>query len=116
MPSLCHKPNHRSREFVVYWRHLRMRKLGIATFLIGAGLAVGQTISGSITGVITDTSGVAVEAATVQATTNPPTGTHRAVSDKTGKYNLAGLPPGTYDLQVVAGAMQTFTKKAVEVK
>jgi hypothetical protein len=57
-----------------------------------------------------------VEAATVQATTNPPTGTHRAVSDKTGKYNLAGMPPGTYDLQVVAGSMQTFSKKGIEVK
>lgn len=52
----------------------------------------------------------------VMATTNPPTGTHRAVSDKDGKYTLAGLPPGTYDIQVAASAMQTFSKKAVTVK
>jgi hypothetical protein len=100
--------------FVVYWRQPRMRTLGIILFLAGA--VSGQSISGSITGTITDTSSVVVEGAMVQAVTNPPTGTHRAVSDNNGKYTLGGLPPGSYDLQVTASAMQTFSQKGVPVQ
>jgi hypothetical protein len=91
-----------------------MRTLGIALLLAGA--VAGQTISGTITGTVTDASAVVVEGASVMATTNPPTGTHRAVSDKNGKYTLAGLPPGSYDLQVTATSMQTFSQKAVAVQ
>jgi hypothetical protein len=94
-----------------------MRTLGIAiASVLFAGAAAAQSISGSITGTVTDTSSVAVEGAMVMATTNPPSGTHRAVSDKDGKYTLAGLPPGSYDLQVSCTSMQTFTQKAVAVQ
>jgi hypothetical protein len=95
-----------------------MRMLGIALVYAGAlaGAAAGQSVSGSITGTITDTSSVVVEGASVQATTTPSTGTHRTTSDKDGKYTLGGLPPGSYDLQVTAPAMQTFSQKAVAVQ
>jgi hypothetical protein len=94
-----------------------MRTLGIAfTTLFIARAAAGQAISGSITGTITDLFSFVVEGATVQATTNPPTGTYRAVSDKDGKYTLSGLLPGAYDLQVTATSMTAFSQKGVEVK
>ncbi len=86
----------------------------LAVILVGA--VAGQTISGSISGTITDTSAVVVEGATVTATTNPSTGTHRAVSDKNGKYTLPGLPPGSYNLQATAAAMQTFEQKGLTVE
>jgi hypothetical protein len=95
-----------------------MRTLGLALFFAGAwaGAVAGQGISGSITGTVTDTSAVVVEGASVMAVTNPPTGTYRAVSDKDGKYTVPGLPPGSYDLQVTAPAMQTFSQKSVAVQ
>ena len=95
-----------------------MRTLGFALLIAAANsvTVAGQAISGSITGTITDPADAAVEGAMVMATTNPSTGTHRAVSDKDGKYSLPGLPPGAYDLQVTASAMQAFSKKAVAVQ
>ena len=94
-----------------------MRALGIALgSVLLAGAVAGQAISGSITGTITDIASVAVEGASVQATTTPPTGTYRAVSDKNGKYILAGLAPGSYDLQVTATSMPPFSRKGVEVQ
>ena len=94
-----------------------MRALGIALgSVLLAGAVAGQAISGSITGTITDIASVAVEGASVQATTTPPTGTYRAVSDKNGKYILAGLAPGSYDLQVTATSMQAFSQKDVKVQ
>ena len=104
--------------FVVYWRQSRMRALGVALLVVGssAGSLAAQAISGSISGVITDPSSVAVEGAMVTATTNPSTGTHRAVSDKDGKYTLPGLLPGSYNLQATAAAMQTFDQKGLVVQ
>jgi hypothetical protein len=96
-----------------------MRTLGTALLVVGsvaAGSVAAQTISGSITGVITDPSSVAVEGATVTATTNPSTGTYRAVSDKDGKYTLSGLLPSSYNLQATAAAMQTFDQKGLAVQ
>jgi Carboxypeptidase regulatory-like domain len=97
---------------------LHLRTLGIAPLLaaVMAGGVAGQSISGTITGTVTDASSVVVEGANVMAITNPPAGTYRAVSDKNGRYTLAGLPPGTYDIQATATAMQAFTQKGVAVK
>jgi hypothetical protein len=94
-----------------------MRALGIALtsiFLVGA--AAGQVISGSITGAITDPYGAVVEGAMVQARTTPATGTYRAVSDKNGKYTLAGMVPGSYELGVTATSMQAFERKSIAVQ
>src|SRR5579862_6146238 len=122
MLLLCNGGKSMARQFksgfVVYWRQSRMRALGVALFVVGssAGSLAAQAISGSISGVITDPSSVAVEGAMVTATTNPSTGTHRAVSDKDGKYTLSGLLPGSYNLQATAAAMQTFDQKGLVVQ
>src|SRR5580692_6648419 len=96
-----------------------MRTLGIALaagFLIQSGFiqtAVGQSILGStatITGLVTDPLGAPIEGATVQA------GSFKATTGKDGKYSLAGLPAGSYDVQVTASSLKAFQQKGLAVK
>lgn len=94
-----------------------MRILGIALGCICLiQVAISQSISGSITGTVTDPLGATIASANVQAVSPQSPGTHRAVSDKDGKYRMAGLPPGTYDLQITAGSMKAFVQKGLNVK
>jgi hypothetical protein len=88
-----------------------MRKLGIALatiILIQTG--TGQSIAGSngsIIGTVTDPLDAPVEGATVQA------GAFKATTGKDGKYKLAGLPAGSYDIQVSAASLKAFQQKGV---
>ena len=61
---------------------------------------VGQTVSGRITGTITDPSGSSVPQAEVTLT-NLGTGvTRTTTSGSTGEYTIESIPPGSYSLQV----------------
>ncbi len=93
-----------------------MRTLGIAlTSVFLLQVIPGQSISGSISGVVKDLSGVVVNGAMIQAHSAQLPGTYRAVSGKDGKYRLTDMPAGAFDLQVAAAAMKTFERKGVAV-
>lgn len=77
--------------------------------------AASQSISGTMSGTVTDPLGTLVEGATVQAKGGQVPGVFRATTGKDGKYRL-GLPPGSYDVQVTAPAMQTFEQKGLTVE
>ena len=102
-----------------------MRTLGItiaAAFLLHTSLirtAVAQSILGStatITGTVTDPLNATVDGATIQAKGAQAASTFKATSDKDGKYKLAGLPPGSYDIQVSATSLKAFDQKGLTVK
>jgi hypothetical protein len=86
--------------------------------LIGALLPIaawGQTAS-FLSGSVLDAAGVAVESATVRAR-NMQTGVvSTAVSSREGKYIVANLPAGTYDVSITGvPAMSNFERKNVTV-
>src|ERR1700709_1670403 len=89
-----------------------MRILSItAIFLLATGLALGQSQNGSVSGVISDTTGAAVPQATVTMT-NVGTGATRVVtSTAAGDYRVDGLPPADYVLTVTASGF-AVTKTA----
>src|SRR5450756_2751976 len=70
--------------------------------ILGLGLAVpagAQTTGGAIVGVVTDSQGGVLPGVTLTAR-NADTGlTRTTVTEADGKYRLAGLPPGRYDLK-----------------
>jgi hypothetical protein len=68
----------------------------------GGIICSAQTITGSIRGTVTDSSGAVVQRATVVAT-NVDTGvTTHTLTDRSGLYSIQFLPIGTYNVKVTA--------------
>jgi hypothetical protein len=77
--------------------------------MLAASLALGQTITGSITGTVTDPSG-AVVANTKVVATNTATGvTNEATTNDAGVYRLLFLPVGSYNLAVEGAGFKRFS-------
>ncbi len=86
------------------------------TAVLVSALALGQTTSGTITGVVTDSSGALVPGAAITVH-NADTGfNYQATSTSTGNYTVAQLPTGTYDVQVVANGFRQFERKSLLVE
>jgi hypothetical protein len=80
---------------------------------LAAGVASAQTVAGTLTGVVRDESGAVLTGATVSAR-NPATGvTRRDTTDAAGRYSLANLEPGGYELRVEASGFKTVVRSGV---
>jgi hypothetical protein len=83
-------------------RYLSACCIGCVTMMLALTSALGQTVTGSITGVVTDPSGAVVVGAMVTAQ-NTATGVRTAAqTNGTGAYTIRFLPIGTYSLEVDA--------------
>jgi len=81
--------------------------------LVSAGLAFGQTPTGNITGVVTDSSGAALPNATVKLTSES-TGVNQTTTSKgDGVYSFTLLKPGKYKVAISA---EGFGEKTIEVE
>ena len=78
--------------------------------------ALGQTeTAGSVAGSVLDPARAALAGVTVEAR-NTQTGTdYKAVSSPAGKYTLAQLPSGKYDVFVIHSNYRPFVRRGVEV-
>jgi hypothetical protein len=77
--------------------------------------AIAQVTSGSVVGVVYDTSGATVSGATITAT-DTATGAVRTVrSDTSGYYTISSLPPDVYKLTSIAVGFQ-LTGSTIEIK
>jgi hypothetical protein len=101
-----------------------MKKLLVFTITLslaaGAGSLFAQggstAAGGAIAGTVVDSIGDPVDNAPVQAKSVASGGVFKAVSSKTGKYSLADLPPGAYDVSTAVPGLMPFERKGVEVK
>jgi hypothetical protein len=76
---------------------------------------VWASITGSISGIVTDPTGALVVGATVTAI-NTQTGVRAVIhTDKSGFYNFADLAVGTYDLQVEQAGFKTFQQSKIVI-
>ena len=74
-----------------------------------------QSSTGAISGTVTDDQGAALPGVTITAT-NVETGAVRtAVTNTTGSYQIALLPPGTYKTEVTLDGFQTLRREKVVV-
>ena len=90
-----------------------MCALGLLFFVFGANRVEAQTQTATISGTATDPSGGALVGAKVQVT-NVGTNVEQAtVTDGQGRYEVADLPIGTYDIQASLSGFQTVTHKGV---
>jgi hypothetical protein len=86
-----------------------------AVFFLCAVFASAQTFRGSISGVLTDTSGAALPGATVRLE-SPDTGLVRsATANSAGEYLFADLPVGSYTISVTHPGFETRKVAGVEV-
>ncbi len=88
----------------------------LAVLALGTGMALGQTTSGDLAGVVTDASGASVSGATVMVK-NEETGVATTVkTTAAGEYRVGNLLPGQYDVQVSATGFQIGTIKGISIQ
>src|SRR5947209_13581124 len=87
--------------------------LALSLFLLGP--SYGQAVTGSLVGVITDSSGAAIPNAKVTAIdTN--TGISRTTNtSEAGNYNFSDLPPGTYTVSAEVTGFKRATRPNLDI-
>src|SRR5580658_6120207 len=92
-----------------------MRSAFVAAFVTAfclvlfAPLAFGQGGSGTITGTVTDPTGLAIAGANVQARNTETGAVYSGASTAAGNYTIPNLPVGTYELSVTVSGFKTYT-------
>ena len=96
--------------------HIRLIKLAVRLSLLVLSLcpaAFSQSITASLQGRVSDSSGAVLTKASVTAT-NMETGLIRSVTpDNAGEYKIASLPVGNYKIEVKAAAFQPQSRSIV---
>ena len=82
-----------------------------ATFLTTSA----QTVSGSLSGTVTDPTGALLPGATVTARNTATSQTFTVVTDESGRFFFSGLPVGTYFVRVTASGLGSTTAQGVSV-
>ena len=95
---------------------LRNCTLLLAALAVSVPAALAQNVAGSITGVVTDSSGGTVPAARATARNAGTGASFNAQADADGTYWLRNLPVGAYNITVEAGGFQKFEAKDVRLQ
>lgn len=87
--------------------------LAFVTVLPGVP-AVGQT-TGSIDGIVSDSGGTPLPGARVEAKSPSLQGVRSVVSDSSGRYRIAAIPPGTYTVTAALSGFKSVQRTGVVV-
>jgi len=82
---------------------------------VAASAAFSQTFTGSIVGVVSDSSGASVPRATVSARNQSTAETRSAQASEIGQYVLSALPPGVYDLTAGFTGFKQYRRESIRV-
>jgi hypothetical protein len=96
-----------------------MRRLAVAVwFVTFMGLVFAQNPAGSLRGVVTGPTGAPVSDAPIQAKNQQSGALVRAATSADGRYTLAPLPAGSYDLSIAMPccAFEPFSQQNVSVQ
>ena len=81
----------------------KLLSLFSVVLLLGtASTLLGQAVSGTLLGAVTDPSGASVSGATVTATETSTAVPHLGVTNQSGNFTIPNLPPGIYTVTVAA--------------
>ncbi|HXK04147.1 MAG TPA: carboxypeptidase-like regulatory domain-containing protein [Verrucomicrobiae bacterium] len=78
-------------------------------------LSAQMTVTGTISGSVTDPSGQAIASAKVTATSTTTSEPRTAAANEVGAFNLVALQPGTYNIRVEHPGFKTYERKGVVV-
>src|SRR5579859_7674893 len=85
-------------------------------FLLAAGVGLAQTSRGTLTGIITDSSGAVIANATVTITQSATNLKRQTTTNEAGVYRFDAVDLGTYALSVSAAGFRTKETTGVEVQ
>lgn len=95
------------------------RRTCIALWIaLGASIAVpssAQTVGGTLLGTVVDNSGAVVPGASVMATNTATAVARTTISDGQGRYSIADLPPGQYDVSASLSGFQTVLRRRIRL-
>ena len=95
---------------------MRYRPAVLATAaLLLAGQAWPQTVSGVITGAVTDPSGQVIVGAAVTLTNEHTAETRSTNTNETGTFTFPALPPSTYSLKIETTGFKTSQRTGIEL-
>jgi hypothetical protein len=96
---------------------LRLRSIilviAAASLLALATQANAQTITGSISGAVTDANGGVIPAANVTLVSEKTGQSRTAATNSDGRFNFAALQPGSYSLKIERQGFQTYEQRSV---
>ncbi|HEY3838718.1 MAG TPA: carboxypeptidase-like regulatory domain-containing protein, partial [Bryobacteraceae bacterium] len=97
-----------------------MRKLSvfllISCLIVFTGNLFAQGDRGTVTGTVTDPTGLVVPNAMIEARNTQTGATYDAASTSTGNYTLSQLPAGTYDLDVTVSGFKKYVRQGITVQ
>jgi hypothetical protein len=85
----------------------------VIALLAFAVAAQAQTITGSISGVVTDANGSIIPSATVTLASEKTGQTRTAATNGEGRFNFAALKPGSYSLKIEQQGFQAFEQRSI---
>src|SRR5262245_49211886 len=89
------------------------RSLALVVLMGAARLASAQTATGTLSGVVGDESGAAIAGATVTAKEAGTGATRRTTTDGEGRYSLANMDPGRYEVRCELVGFKTVVRSGV---
>ena len=96
----------------------RINRISILTLcaLVFAAQTLRADVTGSVLGVVHDSSGAVISGAKILVTNSQTNFKQETVSGSDGAFRILALPAGIYALTVTANGFQTFTETGIEVK
>src|SRR5690349_22084547 len=89
---------------------------GVLALAILTQVATAQSTLGTITGLITDSSGAVVPSAVVVATNTATGAKAQTVTSSTGNYVIPNLQVGPYEVSVAITGFKAWTRSGINVK
>lgn len=83
--------------------------------VLASRLASAQVTTGTITGIVKDTSGAIIPGASVKVQNTDTSASRTLVSDDSGRYQATQLSLGHYEVDVSLAGYQTATRKGIEL-
>src|SRR5450432_2383803 len=110
------------REFLEHWGGPMLNRFKCISILLALCTLIFNVatlradVTGSVLGVVHDSSGAVVSGAKIVATNVQTNLNQETVSGADGAFRILALPAGTYKLTVTAAGFRTFTETGIEVK
>lgn len=94
-------------------RHSSRIVLGLLVAMLLSTSVIAQSITGSVSGIVTDSNGAAIPGATVTLVGNQKNDTRNSSTSDSGRFNFAAVQPGVYTIKIEQRGFQTHEQKAV---